>query len=55
MCIIHKWTKWEQYEETGTAIPNRLLFKSDQAIRYVETRQRRTCLRCGKMQDERVR
>ena len=40
----HKWTKWQQYRQP---LIDRRTGKST-----YENRQRRLCLRCGKMQDE---
>ena len=56
LCMLHEWSKWEQYEERGTAYPG-LLGKNIPAegVPYSDTRQRRKCERCGKMQDELVR
>lgn len=52
--LMHKWDRWEQYIETGTEILGRLAPKAAQGqrVQYSEKRQRRTCIRCGKMQDE---
>ena len=41
----HKWTKWEQYIAT-------MVLKTDMKTEYERLRQRRTCLRCGKMELE---
>lgn len=53
MCIFHKWTKWEQYTETGNYILGRLYPKSIQGkqVPYSEKRQKRLCKRCNKQQD----
>ncbi len=45
---IHKWSKWESYKWTGTTI--RLV--SDKTYNGAETRQKRTCSRCGFMRDD---
>jgi len=42
----HHWGRWQQYEETGMT---RIVSF------YTETRQRRVCQRCGRMQDEIVK
>ncbi len=58
MCLFfHKWTKWEQYEEHGTAILGRIAPKSVQGkeIKYTDIRQRRFCKKCNKMQNELIR
>ncbi len=55
MCFIfHDWSKWEQYKEHGTQILGRLAPKSVQGKEYpyIEIRQRRSCKKCNKMQDE---
>ena len=54
--IFHDWGKWKQYEEIGVAYPG-ILGKGipKEGVRYSDTRQRRTCKHCGKMQDELVR
>lgn len=54
MHIFHKWSKWEQYTETGTYYFSGLLAPKEvrgTSQPYSETRQRRTCEICGKMQD----
>lgn len=55
-CIFHSWSKWKQYEEIGRAYPG-LLGKGipKEGIPYSDSRQRRTCDCCGKMQDELVK
>lgn len=57
MCIIHKWTKWEQYDRQvtmtfGILAPAEIRGKSRQVV---EERQRRRCEKCGKVQDLHVR
>jgi len=52
MCIFHKWNKWEPYTESGTIYGG--LFKSRDPYPYTERRQKRTCKKCGKEQDEHV-
>lgn len=42
----HKWTKWEQYTQQMIARSN--------GQHHINYRQRRTCIRCRKMQDEMV-
>lgn len=42
----HKWTKWEQYAQP--------MIDRSNGQHYIDYRQRRTCIRCGKMQDELV-
>jgi hypothetical protein len=46
----HRWSKWTQYEWHGTV---RSIFMSE-SVSMSEGRQRRTCVKCGKMQDEKV-
>ena len=47
----HKWTKWEQYIYVGKVTSQ---FGKETDIPFSETSQKRTCIKCGKMQDERV-
>lgn len=57
MCIFHKWSKWEQYEERGIQILGRLAPKASQGreVPYVELRQKRKCVKCNKVHDVLVR
>lgn len=56
MCLMfHKWDKWATYTESGTMIGGVLSPMKGKAFRYTEIRQRRCCLRCGKIQDEWVK
>ena len=48
MCIFHKWGKWEQYEQTMA----NYVYKTGKTYPYVEKRQKRTCEKCNKVQDE---
>lgn len=51
-CIFpwqHRWTRWTQWERK---VVNPL---NGQTADAGELRQKRTCIRCGKMQDELVR
>lgn len=50
MCFFHKWSKWEQYE-----MDTRQVIKGGETFSAVELRQKRTCKKCGKMQDNPVR
>ena len=55
MCILfHKWGKWEVYVERGTFFPGILHPKEVQGkrFRYSETRQKRVCQKCGRMEYE---
>ncbi len=56
MCLFHKWTKWEQYTESGTYLLGRLQPKAVQGkeVRYTESRQKRKCSKCGKAEDIKV-
>jgi hypothetical protein len=40
----HKWGKWEQYSEDK--------FNVKYGVNFTEIRQKRTCLRCGKVESE---
>lgn len=44
----HRWGKWEQYEWRG------VYRRGSESVGASEDRQKRKCLRCGKMQDERI-
>jgi len=41
----HKWTKWEQYNVN-------MMLIADTKIQRTQLRQKRICLRCGKMELE---
>jgi len=43
----HKWGKWEQYEQPMMNVN----YRTNKEINYFEKRQKRICLRCGKIQD----
>lgn len=49
--LFHHWGRWVEYEEQGST---KLAFQSEWSP-YTETRQKRQCQRCGKIQDERVK
>jgi hypothetical protein len=49
--FFHAWGRWEQYVEQGEKI-FRWGKLAGRVVRYEERRQRRTCARCGKVQDE---
>ncbi len=55
MCIFfHKWSKWKRYEANENVILVGFLYPKDVRGRQFtqqETRQRRTCECCGKVQD----
>ena len=57
MCLFHKWSGWEQYHETGVEILTWPVPKKSRGkiFKYIDTRQKRTCKVCGKMQDRLVR
>ena len=48
MCF-HKWGKWEQYE---IEVPERRLTQRWVLSAAIEYRQKRKCLKCGKVRDE---
>jgi len=56
MCF-HKWDKWKEYQEPYSFYPGILAPASIQGIRLhsIEYRQKRVCLKCGKIQDKLVR
>ncbi len=54
MCFFHKWTKWERHTKEGQRLI-RFFVPDDMKGKYVpftEERQSRTCLKCGRIQDE---
>lgn len=50
---FHKWSQWESYRWSGSST---ILWgpAAGKTINTSDTRQRRTCERCGKMQVETV-
>lgn len=55
--LFHSWGKWEQYVEKGTAMNTGILVPKDQRgvwFDYQESRQKRICTKCGKVQDEKL-
>ena len=56
MCLFHKWSKWDQYVQTGTFIPGFLYPKNmqGQEFKYSENRQHRYCEKCNKVQDVKI-
>ena len=51
----HKWGKWEQYVWRGTVTYMGILFPKEQRgipRNVEERRQKRTCERCGYMQEK---
>ena len=54
MCVIfHKWSKWKEYEDEIGFVPGLLAPKEvrGQFLTRIESRQKRTCEKCGKVQD----
>ena len=55
MCILfHKWGKWQEYKRKVIVFPGRIAPKVMQGTQFesLECRQKRACLRCGKVQDK---
>ena len=50
MHLLHKWSKWEQYEYKWQEVNG----KKPMSVRCVEKRQKRKCKKCGKEQDRLV-
>lgn len=52
----HKWSKWEQYQaEMVRTYSYRLDINGDPVqIFLTQTREKRTCARCGKVEDYKV-
>jgi len=47
--LWHSWGKWEQYGQSGTMV---VRWMADQTpMRYTESRQKRICKDCGKVED----
>ncbi len=58
MHIFHKWDKWKQYQTRFTVIPyDMITLNHNPNLSYEasETRQKRTCKICGKMQDKLIK
>ena len=54
MCILfHKWNKWEVYNQPMVIIPG-IMSKEKEPIEYSEQRMRRTCKKCGYIQNEKL-
>lgn len=53
----HKWSKWGEYIEKGIKIPIGIIYGKmrGQEFSYEESMQRRYCLKCGFIQDRKVR
>jgi len=53
----HNWSRWEQYVKQWTETPLGLLYPAEvrgKAVKCSALYQKRTCSRCGRMQDEPV-
>lgn len=52
MHLFHKWTKWEEYDESVFVIPGILFPKEHRSKTYREIQkwQKRQCVVCGKTQ-----
>lgn len=48
-CIFHKWDEWKQYEVVH---PEFRISKDYCLGESIEKRQKKRCLRCGKVKDE---
>jgi hypothetical protein len=46
----HKWSKWEQYKETHVW----LMKTGEKSEPYLIKKQKRTCLKCNKVEVERI-
>lgn len=44
----HKWTKWHEYKRNFIVMPTTV----SKEYTTFEKRQRRTCLKCGKIEEE---
>ena len=52
---FHKWTKWEQYEESGKKQLTYDGFPIGESSKYKELREKCICLKCGKFKDRFIR
>lgn len=50
MICWHKWSKWERFEQPMVFISRN---KSEEH-NYIEIRQRRKCIKCGRIQEEKI-
>ncbi len=53
----HKWDKWKEYKQPYSFIPGVLSLGYVQGKEFhsIEYRQKRICLKCGKVQDILIR
>lgn len=53
----HKWDKWKEYESHYTYTPGILSpgYIQGRTFNGVDYRQKRICLKCGKIQDKLIR
>lgn len=57
MFCWHKWTEWEEYVETGYKVLVGFMYPESvrgKRFPYEENRQKRHCVKCGKVQDEKI-
>ncbi len=56
MCF-HKWDKWKEYKQPYTLTPNPGFFGyvENKVLYGIDYRQKRSCLKCGKVQDILIR
>ena len=53
VCIFHDWSKWVEYK---VSVKEALFWEDiDKQEWGIQVRQKRECLKCGKMQDRQVR
>jgi hypothetical protein len=53
--LLHQWTKWEQYVDSGTVTPVGWRAPVEvwgKPYHYQVVRQKRRCIRCGYLQDK---
>jgi len=51
--FAHKWSKWEEYIESGMCYGG-VFSKLHAGVPYSERKQKRVCERCGKVVEERI-
>lgn len=51
MCFFHKWSKWMQY---SVYLKERRITDRWALAAAIQNRQRKTCIKCGKVKDESI-
>jgi len=55
--LFHKWSQWREYKEKVLEVPGLFAPRAIQGKEFItyQLRQKRYCLKCGKVQDKAVR